>query len=59
MNELNHFIDKVSASGGIVMNVSSVSRAAIEDGLCSLDNKCITGGQYVVLELRVLIPADA
>lgn len=59
MKTASSAIELVKISGAEIIQVSSLSRASINDGqLNSLDGTAIKKGDYLIAEVRLIIPVD-
>ncbi len=57
MKELNRLISTISSSDIHPLEISSARMVSIDDSLSGLENLSIPPGEYLSVEMKVLIPA--
>jgi hypothetical protein len=58
MNELNLLVAAIRAAGANPIQISNANRSHLGENMDSLDKQAVPPGEYVVADIRVLIPVE-
>jgi hypothetical protein len=58
MKEIDCIMEALRANGANAIQVSAVNRMTLDEKTDSLDKQSVPPGEYIIAEVRVLIPVD-